>query len=565
MSLKRLKKMPALKVAALLLTVVFAMVLAACSGNIGGRVFIIDDDGGSSGSDVGSSGGDVGGSDGQDGVERNYASGPDKLEWGISTMASVLTLGLTPGKDTTELNLNWYSAGAQAGKVAQVRFIKGPLTAGVLINKTGTVDAASSGYTQHKATVTGLEPGKSYQYAVSSDGTNWSDLYDYKIPAATGAFKFAILSDPQLNTTNIDTDSRYPVVGTKSVDSWKETMSLLKSKDVSFIASGGDQIDAITTSLVEPEYVNFFAPPELRSLPYSPVSGNHDNKIAYNYHFNWPNPQTFSAETEAIEKGRNYFYRYNNILFVVLNTGPNVTSASNAKANVGRFETTIKNAKAAHVGKYDWLIVQHHKSTASVGDHVADRDIQYFVEAGFERVMSEQKVDFVLAGHDHVYARSYPLEGKDDGKVSVPDKSANVAGKAPNAYTNPGKPIYLTFTTASGMKYYNVSSDPAYNYNNSLYIKNNAVYPYLGETTDGTTSSYFGSTAYMTDKRLPVSNAVWVQAYIPSYTIVEVNGKTIKFSTYPIATKSGTNPGVTVSYSYNKDTPYDWVEVTKTN
>jgi hypothetical protein len=499
--------------------------------------------------------------------EINYITGTNALTWGVSTVNAPATLGLTPGKTTTEINLNWYSSGTISNRTAQVRFVRGTFTAGKqLLEVTGTAAAAGSGGNfHHKATVTGLQQGASYQYAVSSDGTNWSDAYDFKVPAATGAYKFAVVADPQLTTGNVDANSRYPATTVTTAQGWIETMQKIVAKGVSFIVSGGDQVDASSGN--ENEYTRFFAPTGLRSLPFAPVSGNHDNHLHFNYHYNLPNAQTFANETTGTEAGRNYFYLYNNILFVVLNTAPYPGSTSAAGPNVTRFDQTLTAAKAAHDGKYDWLIVHHHKSTASVADHLADRDIQYYVEAGFEKVMSDHKVDFVLAGHDHVYARSYPLEGKDGGKVSVPDKTANVGGKAPNTYTNPGKPIYLTFTTGSGLKYYAVSSDPTFNYNNTLYVKDNAQYPYLGEVTDaaGTSSTYYGSTAYMNDKRLPVSNAAFVQPYIPSYTIAEVNGKTIKFSTYPIATKSGTNPGVTTPYSFNEDTAYDWVEVTKTN
>jgi hypothetical protein len=340
-------------------------------------------------------------------------------------------------------------------------------------------------------------------------------------------------------------------------------MQKIMAKGVSFIASGGDQVDKSAGD--EVEYTNFFAPPGLRNLPFAPVSGNHDNHLNFNYHYNLPNAQNFPNETVATETGRNYFYLYNNILFVVLNTAPYPTSTVEAQPGVERFNQTLTAAKAAYAGKYDWLIVQHHKSTASVADHLADRDIQYYVEAGFEKVMSDHKVDFVLAGHDHVYARSYPLEGKDGGKVSVPDKTANVGGKAPNTYTNPGKPIYLTFTTGSGLKYYAVSSDPTFNYANTLYVKDNAVYPYLGTVTDeqGTSSSHFGSVSYLNDKLLPVSNAAYVQPYIPSYCIAEVNGKTIKFSTYAITTKTDRSPGAAEDYSFDENVPYDWVQVTK--
>jgi len=82
------------------------------------------------------------------------------------------------------------------------------------------------------------------------------------------------------------------------------------------------------------------------------------------------------------------------------------------------------------------------------------------------------------------------------------------------------------------------------------------------QTKNGTSSTLYGSTAY-TDGNLPVSALAFSQPYIPSYTIVEVNGKTIKFSTYAIASVSGTTLGASAAHSFDKDIPYDWVQVTK--
>jgi hypothetical protein len=158
------------------------------------------------------------------------------------------------------------------------------------------------------------------------------------------------------------------------------------------------------------------------------------------------------------------------------------------------------------------------------------------------------------------------LAGKDQGKVSVPNKTFPAASGS--TWNNTGNPVYFTFSTASGLKYYKVSSDTAFAYNGELYNKSNAVYPYLGDSTAGDGSTYFGSNEYMNNKRLPVSNAAFVQPFIPSYTIVEVSNnptgtKSITFKTYPIATKAGTNQGATTSYSFNENTPFDTITVTK--
>jgi hypothetical protein len=547
MLFKKWKKLSVFQLTALLLVIAFAIVAGACPGEAsGGKVEEEEET--------------------LTETFTNYASGENALSWGVSANAIVLTLGLNPGNDTTEINLNWYSSGAPAGKVAQVRFIRGTLTAGTeLLEKTGAVSEASAGYTAHKVTVTGMKPGFSYQYAVSSDGTNWSEAYDFKVPAATGPFKFAVIADPQLTQGNIDANSRYPAVGTTTAAGWLETMTKIVAANVSFIASGGDQVDASVGN--ETEYTNFFAPPGLRNLPVAPVAGNHDNHLHFNYHYNLPNRQTFQDESVATSQGRNYFYLYNNILFVVLDTAQYPQSKNEAAPYITRFATTLTTAKAAHP-IYDWLIVQHHKSTASVADHLADRDIQYYVEAGFEKVMSDHNVDFVLAGHDHVYARSYPLSGRADGKVSVPNKTFTAASGS--TWTNPTDPIYLTFTTGSGLKYYAVAADKTVEYGNAsiglnnLYVKNNVSYPYLSIQNGDEVGTAVGSVDYLTGDYLPVSNAAFVQPYIPSYTIVEVNGKTIKFSTYPIGNASGTGPGnATQTHSFDASTPYDVITVTK--
>jgi len=498
------------------------------------------------------------------GETTNYAT---TLTWGTSFTPT--TLGLQPGNTTASINLNWYSSGNISPRVAHVRFIRGTITAGYeLITVTNGIVASAGGSNySHKATVSGLIPGASYVYAVSNNGTDWSPMYDFKVPPATGPFKFAVITDPQLTTGNVENvTGRYPAANVTTASGWLQTMQKVVDAGVSFIASAGDQVDSGYGGAVnETEYTNFFAPAGLRTLPFSPVAGNHDEHPHFGYHFNVPNKQTFAAEDSTPNQaGKNYFYLYNNILFVVLNTAPypngsynSPVSVANTTAHIDRFRSTIQAAKTAHPN-YDWLIVQHHKSTASVADHCADTDIEGYVRAGFEKLMSDEHVDLVLAGHDHVYARSYPLQGKDGGLVSLPDKSFPAASGS--TWANPSDPIYLTFNTASGIKYYRVSADPYAVYGNTLYVQNNATYPYLGADSNGN-ATVFGGATYR-NGTLPFSNAAFVQPYIPSYTIVDVNGKSITFKTYAIWTGNGTVSGKT-PWSFDANVPYDVITVTK--
>lgn len=233
---------------------------------------------------------------------------------------------------------------------------------------------------------------------------------------------------------------------------------------MNFIASAGDQVD--TTGGAEVEYAMFFAPGQMQSTPFAAAVGNHDRHSQFLSHYNLPNEQdvtatakTSAAATAATSGSGNYYYSYGNSLFVVLNDSDYPANTAQAEPYIAAFRATLTAATAAYPD-YTWLFVQHHKSTESVAQHVADKDIQYYVEAGFETLMDEFHVDFVLAGHDHVYARSYAMY--DGARVS--DDTDHL--------TNPGGTVYLTCNTGSGLKYYGIFSS-------GLYVKDNTEYPYL--------------------------------------------------------------------------------------
>jgi len=476
------------------------------------------------------------------------------------------TLGLTPGSDTSKINLNWYSDDSTTG-VPKVEITPAG-SAGATFS--GTQAAATTGKLYNKVTVTGLAANTTYSYRVSSDGGNeWSEEYTYKTPAAS-SFKFAVTGDPQL-TTGLQDNTSVRAAET-TAKGWQDTIASIAARGVNFIAGVGDQVDvSLTTN--EAEYLNFFAPEALRSIPYAPAVGNHDRNDGFEYHYNLPNEQSFdpltgagygnptASQAEAEARG-NYYYTYNNALFVVLNTSSYPTSTAAAAEVVARFDDTLDAAVTANPN-YTWLFVQHHKSTASVADHLADRDIQYYVEAGFEKLMDDYKVDFVLAGHDHVYARSYPIKNSNypTNAIGTPDKTgidANapagtlmIGGDGASSSTNPGGTIYFTTTTASGLKYYEL-----FNNAGNLYVKDNIFYPYL---VDGKVGSIEYAGANITNiagnspshdvGNLPLSAAKYLQDKTPGYMYVEVGVSTVTFKFYNLD-----------DYA---TTPYDTYTVTK--
>lgn len=428
------------------------------------------------------------------------------------------TLTLTPGATVNDINLTWYSD-KTANSVSKVRFIE-QSNGQVAKEITGAVSNASKGKLTHKVSVTGLKQNTQYIYSVSNDGKTWSMQYPYKTAAGSG-FRFAYVGDPQLTVGEQDKTSKLFSSDKSTRQGWMDTVAKIAAAKVDFIAGVGDQVDK-TAKGDEKEYANFFAPQELKSVPFAPAIGNHDRHYLFLYHFNLPNERAFEAivndtnknnvETGTLEAAANYWYTYNNALFVVLNTSAYPDSATAAKPYIDRFDATISYAINANRGKYTWLFVQHHKSTTSVAQHVADTDIQYYVEAGFEKLMDKYNVDFVLAGHDHVYARSYVMN---DGKAVNTVKDVII---------NPTGTIYLTATTASGLKYYNIFDAKG------IYVKDNQDYPYL-------VNGLKGSAKYL-EKNLPLSTNVYAQNKKPEYTLTDVGTDTVTFSTFDIDSNS---------------------------
>lgn len=499
---------------------------------------------------------------------------------------SVEYLTIQPGATTASINLNWYAP--DGTETAMVRF--GDITAQASVSeltaptKLDTGKYTDTGKMVCKATVEGLTPDTAYTYQISYDGgQTWSQEYSYTT-AKADEFSFAFTSDPQIKE-NQETDEGgwNPSDGTNQTG-WAAMMEKLAGEGVNLVVSAGDQVEDQSWGKSS-EYAAFFAPEEMTSIAYAPAVGNHDRHYMFADHFNLPNEMTvegvdengvleqvrttfrgqnngtsqshgnyiqatadeianssesngvtpnadgqydFTERREMETKG-NYYYLYNNVLFVTLNTGAypggndeenadnaNVPSAakdnSEAEAIVENFRTTMNAATSEYAGQYNWLIVTHHKSTQTVAKHAADSDIENYVDAGFEQVMDEFDVDFVLGGHDHVYSRSYVLKGGERNAERL------------DTFNDPDGTIYLTGNCCSDMQYYTPFAE--------VDKENNADFPRLanGET---------GSQAYLAGN-LPYGNQEWNQEYSPSYAVFDVTNDKISVNVYNLAGDSST-------------------------
>ncbi len=98
------------------------------------------------------------------------------------------------------------------------------------------------------------------------------------------------------------------------------------------------------------------------------------------------------------------------------------------------------------------MLVFHH-AIYSPAAHANDGDNKQR-RLDFPTAFSNLGVDLVLEGHDHSYSRSYALKNGQKANASEQPGAAQVA-------TGPGGVIYVTGNSASGSKYYDLSTPVA--------------------------------------------------------------------------------------------------------
>lgn len=523
----------------------------------------------------------------------------DSVEWNTDAEVSVEYLTLQPGETDSAVNLNWYAP--TGTEKAIVKFGDRIVEASVEELHTPTkVDQnkyTDTGKMVCKATVDGLTKDTEYQYQVSyDDGKTWSEINSYKT-AKENEFKFGFTSDPQIKENGESNKEGWNSSDGTNQTGWATMLDKLMQENVNLVVSAGDQVEDQSWGKSS-EYAAFFAPKEMSSILYAPAVGNHDRHYMFADHFNLPNEMlvdgsegvlsqvktTFRGqnsgtsqshgnyiqatadeianqsesngvtpnaegqydftERREMETKGNYYYLYDNVLFVTLNTGAypggndaenadnaDVPSASKdnseAEAIVKNFKTTLSAATAEYAGQYQWLIVTHHKSTQTVAKHAADSDIENYVDGGFEKVMDEFDVDFVLGGHDHVYSRSYVLK---DGQRN---------SERLDTINDPDGTIYLTGNCCSDMQYYTPFE--------KLDKNNNADFPILANGESGSASYLEGN--------LPVGNQEWNQEYSPSYAIFDVTDQKISVNVYNLSGESDAPDSELIdSFSVTKNT-----------
>jgi len=239
----------------------------------------------------------------------------------------------------------------------------------------------------HSAILSGLEPETRYTYRVGGPA-GWSEWNDFQT-ATSGfeAFSFVYLGDPQK-----DIRSRCSRVFRSAFSHAPDAAFWLLSGD---LVNKGDD-DGIWGELFDA--MGWIS----RTIPIVAVPGNHeyylgdwedesDDMLTPLWRSHFAQPENGPAELEE----SCFTFVYQDVRFIMLN--------GNEKwhEQAAWMEDILKTSTAR------WTIVSMHQPCYPA---IAERDIPELREI-FVPIYDRYHVDLVLQGHDHTYARTFPLKG----------------------------------------------------------------------------------------------------------------------------------------------------------
>jgi len=294
--------------------------------------------------------------------------------------------------------------------------------------------AINSGFYTERAKMTNLAYDTEYVYRlVNEEGLSSipvvSDIYTFKTDKNSTSFSFLFAGDPQIGAGNL----------AKNVEGWTNTLNQARATfpNSSLLVSAGDQVEK---SLIEDHYNGYLTPELITSYTNAVSVGNHDHTSAtLKEHFSSPNVSSTYGVTSA---GSDYYYTYNGTLFMHLTTD----------LSVAEHKAFMQEAIAANPNA-TWKIAVFHFSVYSAANHCVKDDILN-LRAGLVPVLNELDIDVVLMGHDHVYVRTYMMNGL------TPEDENGVQYSA----HNPEGILFVTANSSSGSKYYDIKTELEFPY-----------------------------------------------------------------------------------------------------
>ncbi|CEI82013.1 MULTISPECIES: purple acid phosphatase family protein [Oceanobacillus] len=391
---------------------------------------------------------------------------PDETELAADSEA-VKNVSVNTGADEDSINFTWNALSSETG---YVEVVEGTDPEAFSIEDATVYEADSTelaytkftetDYYTNKATVE-VERDTDYLYRVGNED-GYSQVFPLRTQDIADGYEAIFLADAQIGTGTIPTD----------VFGWEETLAhaFETAPDASMILNAGDFVDAPDK---ESEYDAYFEPEILASYPTASAVGNHDVAPNYKNHFNEPNLTSYGED----EAGSDYYFTYGNVLYLVLNA-----NNMNNEEHVQFLEETMEETADQ---EFDWKVLMFHQSIYAAGKQSESEDVPIRRDV-LVPAIDESGIDVVLMGHDHAYARTHQMHNFE------PVEDVEFEDENQTAAVNPEGTLYITSSSASGSKYYDLVEEYDYlAFREQFYVP---TFSHISFTEDT-----FAITSYRTD------------------------------------------------------------------
>ena len=283
---------------------------------------------------------------------------------------------------------------------------------------------------------TSAADGKTYLYRVGSE-QGWSPVGEQAIDGGADGVYLIHTTDPQGSDA---TDFGY----------WKQTVekAYAAQPNAQTMICTGDFVE-VGSNITQWNMMLNMPQATLIDAVITPVVGNHDTGIGwFNSHFNLAGSPSY------------YSYNIGNVHITVLYTVPSDTTTPFTIA-AGQLNWLKSDLAAANADPaVQWKIVAMHVPVVSTGNHGVLAYLNSYRNQIFP-VMAQYKVDLVLQGHDHVYARSNPFlwsnAAGNSAAASYTSRSDNFFGENRTYMSEPDGTTYVIINTA-GYKGYSANT-----------------------------------------------------------------------------------------------------------
>ncbi|MHA8065855.1 purple acid phosphatase family protein [Aquirufa sp. ROCK2-A2] len=306
------------------------------------------------------------------------------------------------------------------------------ITVGEKLHKQNRIVKNEAKVIDHELEIHHLSPNQKYYYSIGSTEkleAASSEQFIKTIPktGSTQAIRIWALGDFGAGTENqkLVKDALINYVGDKKPDAW--------------IWLGDNAYNNGKDDEYQQNVFNIYQKDFLQNTALYPSPGNHDYAGKHDSSLP-PYFQIFTlptkGETGGVPSGTESYYSvdYGNVHLISLNTEEMNTDGTYLFDGKGaQAEWLIKDLEA---NKLPWVIAYFHKPPYTKGSHDSDfeKDL-ILMRKNVTPIFEKYKVDVVIAGHSHVYERTYALQGHTElNKSFDPNKHIVESKKGENKY-----------------------------------------------------------------------------------------------------------------------------------